>query len=225
MKFPMLQEIVIHAGDLKLEGHIATDPLPKGWVIFAHGSGSSRHSSRNNWVAKRLNQMGFATFLFDLLTIEEDSVYTNRFNIPLLANRLLMATEWLVQSEFYRGERIAYFGASTGAGAALIAAAKARASWPLYTVISRGGRPDLAGEEYLKQVSQPVLLIVGDRDYDVIKLNEEAQNELPEAELELVTGATHLFEEPGALDRVVDVVGEWLESNLPDDKREVVWME
>lgn len=221
----MFQEIVIHAGDLKLEGHISGNPHPIGWVIFAHGSGSSRHSSRNNWVAKQLNQKGFATFLFDLLTLEEDSVYSNRFNIPLLADRLRMATEWLVQSEFYRGEPIAYFGASTGAGAALIAAAKARASWPLYTVISRGGRPDLAGEEYLKQVSLPVLLIVGDRDYEVIKLNEEAQDGLEEAELELVTGATHLFEEPGTLDRVVEIVVQWLESNLPDNKREEVWME
>lgn len=221
----MFEEIIINAGDLKLEGHLSSDPHPKGWVIFAHGSGSSRKSTRNNWVAKQLNEMGFGIFLFDLLTVEEDFIYTNRFNIPLLADRLLMATEWLVQSKFYRGEPLAYFGASTGAGAALIAAARGRSSWPLYTVISRGGRPDLAGEEYLRKVSQPVLLIVGDRDYEVIKLNEEAQNELAEAELELVSGATHLFEEPGALDRVVEIVGKWLESNLPDERREESWME
>ena len=219
----MFQEIKIKHGNIELEGHLSSPGSPRGWVIFAHGSGSSRKSSRNNWVAGELNKQGFATLLFDLLTIEEDVVYQNRFNIPLLADRLLSATKWLLSSNYYHGEPLAYFGASTGAGAALIAAARADSSWPLYTVISRGGRPDLAGVEHLRDVSVPVLLIVGSLDYQVIQLNQYAENHLTNVKLSLVEGATHLFEEPGTLDAVVKICGQWLDEKLPDQKEAAVW--
>ena len=141
----MFNEISFHKR-LKLKGHIAGEKSPKAWVVFAHGSGSSRFSERNNWVAGELNKEGYATFLFDLLTSEEDLNYENRFDIELLGERLVDAVEWLVHSEFYHGEPIALYGASTGAAAALTAARKIQ-HCPIYTVISRGGRPDLAGKE------------------------------------------------------------------------------
>lgn len=217
----MFQEIVIDIDGLKLEGHLSSEDNPKAWVIFAHGSGSSRKSSRNNWVAKELNKKGYGTFLFDLLTYEEDLIYENRFNIPLLAERLINASAWLMNSKFYTGLPIAYFGASTGAGAALIAAARVPESWPLYTVISRGGRPDLAGK-FLSDVRVPVLLIVGSLDSQVIELNRLAENELKNVKLSIVEGATHLFEEPGKLEEVVHLTSTWLDLELPE-KEELRW--
>jgi putative phosphoribosyl transferase len=210
----MFQEITFEHQNKVLHGHMSWGEVSQAWVIFAHGSGSSRKSARNNWVASELNKRGFATLLFDLLTLDEDAVYMNRFNIPLLGRRLLTATEWLVNSEFYHGQPLAYFGASTGAGAALSAAAVADPSWPLFSIISRGGRPDLAGIDNLGRVNVPTLLIVGEEDEEVIKLNEKSLLELPQARLELVEGATHLFEEEGALAQVVELSVHWLKDNL-----------
>lgn len=210
----MYKEIEIADGKITLGGHLSSDRAVKGWVIFAHGSGSSRKSPRNNWVARELNQHGFGTFLFDLLTPEEDFTYRNRFNIPLLARRLLIATRWLVKSDYYHHEPLAYYGASTGAAAALMAAANADKEWPLFTVISRGGRPDLAENLNLSQLTIPVLLIVGSLDHEVIKLNEKAQEQLRSVQLTLVPGATHLFEEPGALQEVVNLSWQWLEREI-----------
>lgn len=217
----MFQEVIIEQEELKLEGHLSSPENPKAWVIFAHGSGSSRKSPRNNWIAKELNSKNYGTFLFDLLTAEEDLVYENRFNLPLLAERLLTATAWLMNSPFYTGLPIAYFGASTGGGAALIAAARSPESWPLYTVVSRGGRPDLAGK-FLKDVRVPVLLLVGGLDFQVIELNQLAENALKNVKLTLVEGATHLFEEPGKLDEVLHLTTTWLDLQLPE-KEELRW--
>ena len=210
----MIQEIIIDYKKIRLGGHISGGRNPKSWIIFAHGSGSSRKSPRNNWVAKELNQLGHATFLFDLLTPEEDLIFENRFNLPLLAERLLIATDWLRKSTFYQQEPLAYFGASTGAGAALIAAAELSHDAGLFTVISRGGRPDLAGESALQGVRVPVLLIVGSLDHEVIKLNQMAKANLSDSELKLVEGATHLFEEPGKLAEVVSLCGDWIDNKL-----------
>jgi pimeloyl-ACP methyl ester carboxylesterase len=210
----MVKEVVIRQDDLTLEGHISFELNSRAWVIFAHGSGSSRKSSRNNWVAQELNKEGHATFLFDLLTAKEDLTYENRFHISLLARRLILATQWLLESPHYQGQPIVYFGASTGAGAALMAAAQAPAEWPLLTVISRGGRPDLAEKENLNQVFIPVLLIVGSLDDQVIELNEEAAHELKNVRIDIIEGATHLFEEPGKLAAVVRRCLEWLEIQL-----------
>jgi putative phosphoribosyl transferase len=210
----MIKEITIDHEGIKLSGHISAEPKARSWIIFAHGSGSSRKSSRNNWVANELNHRGHATLLFDLLTPEEDLNYDNRFNLPLLAERLELATEWLLRSPHYKGQPLAYFGASTGAGAALIAAEKLSGDTPLFTVISRGGRPDLTGQSALRKVSVPVLLIVGSLDREVITLNEMAQSHLRNAELKLVEGATHLFEEPGKLGEVVELCADWLNEQL-----------
>lgn len=210
----MIEEISIKHGDATLLGHLYTSIKPKAWVVFAHGSGSSRMSERNNWVAKELEKLGFATMLFDLLTEREDETYMNRFNIPLLSERLLAATKWLVNSNYYKNEPIAYFGASTGAAAALVAATDT--SYPIYAVVSRGGRPDLAGFPYLNKVFVPTQLIVGSRDVDVIRLNEQALKELPDAKIVLVPGATHLFEEPGALKEVLRLAADWFDVHLQD---------
>lgn len=207
----MEQEILIKAGAVTLEGHILTSAKTRGWVIFAHGSGSSRKSSRNNWVARELNKHGFSTLLFDLLTYQEDMIYQNRFQISLLAERLLAATQWLVNSEFYKNEPIIYFGASTGAAAALMSAAEANAEWQLKGVISRGGRPDLTGEEFFSYINVPVLLIIGGYDTEVIKINLSAASKLKRVNVEIVPEATHLFEEPGKLNEVVQICLKWLD--------------
>lgn len=217
----MYQEVSIMHKDVTLEGHLSWNDNTKAWIIFAHGSGSSRHSSRNNWVARELNKHGYGTFLFDLLTPEEDETYQNRFDIPLLARRLLTATEWLMKSHYYQNEPIVYFGASTGAGAALMATAEADEGWPLFAIISRGGRPDLAGKENLKKINRPVLLIVGSLDTEVIELNKFAQSLLKNANLVLIFGATHLFEEPGTLSEVVSVTKQWLQEQLPGRNLEI----
>ena len=192
-------------------GHIAgTLSWPsagKSIVLFAHGSGSSRHSPRNRFVAERLEEAGFGTLLMDLLTVEEDENYANRFDIPLLAARLLQSAKWLKEQSVETS--IAFFGASTGAAAALIAAAEMGPS--AKAVVSRGGRPDLA-EAALSQVESPTLLIVGGMDANVLELNKQALIRLPAStikKLEVVPGATHLFEEQGALETVSQLAVEW----------------
>jgi len=201
---------------LGLEGDLVVPESAFGIVLFAHGSGSSRHSSRNRYVARTLQQSGLATLLMDLLTSEEEQIDMQtghlRFDIPLLARRLVEATDWLASEPETRDLNIGYFGASTGGGAALVAAA-GRPS-VAGAVVSRGGRPDLAGE-FLPLVKAPTLLIVGGRDEQVIELNKRAQAEIrTENRLEIVPGATHLFEEPGALERVADLARSWFERHL-----------
>jgi pimeloyl-ACP methyl ester carboxylesterase len=210
----MEKEIIFQHEGRQLFGHITKVSHSKAWVIFAHGSGSSRKSSRNNWVARKLNQNGFSTLVIDLLTKGEDEIFQNRFDIPLLSKRLLAATGWLVHCPYYDQTPIAYFGASTGAAAALEACANAPDSIQLFAIISRGGRPDLASEEALGEVFIPTLLIVGSRDDEVIRLNEYAKTYLFDAKLVLIPGATHLFEETGALEEVVNLASNWLESHL-----------
>ncbi len=176
--------------------------------IFAHGSGSSSRSPRNVAVAQRLNRDGLATLLFDLLTDDEAADRRNVFDIPLLGRRLKVATEQVAGEEDVRDAPVGYFGASTGAAAALTAAADLGPEL-IAAVVSRGGRPDLAGEK-LAQVASPTLLIVGGRDPEVLRLNEEARRRLKgESELVVIPGATHLFEEPGALERVAELAAEW----------------
>jgi putative phosphoribosyl transferase len=206
-----MNEVQIQAGRAILSG---TLHLPKGagaLVLFAHGSGSSRHSPRNQFVARTLNNAGLATLLFDLLTQEEETVdlrtREHRFNIHLLAERLVHATRWAKQQEETRDLRIGYFGSSTGGAAALVAAAEAPQD--IGAVVSRGGRPDLAGEA-LPKVQAPTLLIVGGNDDIVIELNEQARDQMRcEVKLEIIPGATHLFEEPGALEKVAQLASDW----------------
>ena len=195
---------------LGLEGTLALPAGARAVVAFAHGSGSSRRSPRNRRVAAALGSRGLGTLLFDLLT-EEEAV-DRVFDIPLLAERLLDATRWLAEQSETRALRIGYFGASTGAAAALVAAA--RAERDIGAVVSRGGRPDLAGSG-LARVRAPTLLIVGGRDAGVLDLNRAALAALRcEKELAIVPGATHLFEEPGALDEVIELAGSWFTAHL-----------
>ena len=203
----------IPAGRLVLEGDLTVSMSPRGLVIFAHGSGSSRHSSRNRSVATALNQRGFATLLFDLLTTQEDSDPATRFDIALLAKRLEAALDWARLESSLRNLRIGLFGASTGAAAA-IAVAAARPG-EVAAVVSRGGRPDLAGTQTLSQVRTHTLLIVGGADLQVLELNHSAQAAMHTwAELAIVPGASHLFEEPGALKQVAVVAADWFEQWL-----------
>ena len=205
-------EVQIEAGNVLLDGTLGLPPTPGGIVVFAHGSGSGRHSPRNRFVAKALHQAGQATLLFDLLTSQEETrdVRTGhiRFNIPLLADRLRGAAEWVRRDSRTRGLSLGYFGASTGAAAALVAAAATHAL--VRAVVSRGGRPDLAGDA-LEQVRTPTLLIVGGDDVPVIGLNRQALARLsaPDKELVIVPGAGHLFEEPGTLEEVARLAAEW----------------
>jgi putative phosphoribosyl transferase len=197
--------------DIFLEGNLSVPSDAKGIVLFAHGSGSSRHSPRNQFVARTLNNAGLATLLIDLLTPDEEAIDQRtrelRFDIGLLAERLVCAIEWLTKQNETRALNIGLFGASTGAGAALLAAAL-RASL-VSAVVSRGGRPDLAGV-VLSQVQAPTLLSVGEADQEVIELNKQSTRELQNIHrLELVPGATHLFEEPGALEEVARLAQEW----------------
>jgi pimeloyl-ACP methyl ester carboxylesterase len=183
-------------------------------VIFAHGSGSSRHSVRNRFVAETLNRRGFATLLFDLLTPQEDRDRAARFDIALLARRLEEALDWARRESAQRDLPIALFGASTGAAAALVVAA--RRPGDVDAVVSRGGRPDLAGAEALSLVRAPTLLLVGGADQEVLALNRAAQVVIgARAELVVVPGATHLFEEPGALAQVATTSADWLARVLP----------
>src|SRR6058998_3319603 len=206
-----MSEVRIPAGRAMLDGNLTIIAQAKGLVLFAHGSGSSRHSPRNQFVARTLNEAGLATLLFDLLTPEEESVdlYTreHRFDIGLLAERLVWATKWAKEQNETRDLLIGYFGSSTGGGAALVAAAELPNE--VGAVVSRGGRPDLAGDA-LPKVQAPTLLIVGGNDDIVIELNELARDQMRcEVKLEIVPGATHLFEEPGALERVAKLAAEW----------------
>ena len=200
------------AGPGMLEGNLNLPGQPRGIVLFAHGSGSSRHSPRNRFVAGVLNQAGLATLLLDLLTPEEEvqDAHTAhlRFDIGLLAERLVAATDWLRQTAATRSLALGYFGASTGAAAALVAAAERPDV--VQAVVSRGGRPDLAGPA-LPLVRSATLLIVGGNDTPVIGLNREAFDRLtvPTKQLVIVPGATHLFEEPGALDQVAQLAADW----------------
>lgn len=210
----MFKKVSLTVGDVKLLGHLSHTAPVKAWIIFAHGSGSSHKSKRNNWVAGELNKAGFGTLLFDLLTETEDQTFLNRFNIPLLASRLRGATEWLLNQVEYKGEGIGYFGASTGAAAALMAARLADVAWPLFAIVSRGGRPDLVLPEILHEITIPTLLIVGGHDFEVLEFNESSQSHLSNAKLAIVPGATHLFEEPGAMGEVVKMSSAWFSQNL-----------
>lgn len=198
--------VTIAEGSVVLAGTLAMPLNAKGLVIFAHGSGSSRFSPRNQNIARALNLAGLGTLLFDLLSEEESIDRTKVFDIPLLASRLSLATDWVRSKTFLEDIPIGYFGASTGGGAALWAAADGKHH--ISAIVSRGGRPDLAGER-LKKVSSPTLLIVGSDDHDVIELNKKALSELANVRLTLVPGATHLFEEPGALDVVSREAADW----------------
>lgn len=196
---------------LTLNGNLRLPPQPRGIVVFAHGSGSSRFSPRNQFVARSLHSAGFATLLLDLLTEQEEILDQARghlrFDIPLLSQRVLAATQWLLTQPVSAKLKVGYFGASTGAAAALVAAAQQPEH--VVTIVSRGGRPDLA-DTALEQVQAPTLLIVGSHDKQVIDLNEKALARLNvEKRLELVPGATHLFEEPGTLEQVADLAQQW----------------
>lgn len=205
-------EVKIKIDRVRLGGILKLPDKTRGLVIFAHGSGSSRLSPRNKLVADFLNEARFATLLFDLLTAEEDEIYANRFNIPLLADRLASATAWALEQTAVKHLPIGYFGASTGSAAALIAAAKLGAT--IQAVASRGGRPDLA-EDVLGKVPAPTLLIVGGHDPEVIELNQSAYEQLTcIKELKIVAGATHLFEEPGALEEVSRLAADWFSKYL-----------
>ena len=208
--------VQIPVSKVTLNGNLTIPPNAKGIVVFAHGSGSSRFSPRNIRVAKDINQAGIAILLIDLLTAEEEKIDEStgefRFNIDLLAERVVEATQWLKKNPATQHLAVGYFGASTGAAAALMAAAKLPEL--VKAVVSRGGRPDLAAE-YLPQVKVPTLLIVGGNDSVVIELNREAMKRMvSEKRLEIVPGATHLFEEPGKLEHVSALAVNWFSKYL-----------
>src|SRR6266496_5469875 len=211
-----MSEVQIPAGRAVLAGNLAIPDGAVALVLFAHGSGSSRHSPRNQFVARTLKDAGLATLLFDLLTPEEEAIDMRtrelRFNIGLLAERLVDATRWAKQQERTHDLRLGYFGSSTGAGAALVAAAEIPKD--VGAVVSRGGRPDLAGDA-LPKVQAPTLLIVGGNDDIVIELNEQACDRMHfEVKLEIIPGATHLFEEPGTLEKVAKLASDWFSLHL-----------
>jgi putative phosphoribosyl transferase len=213
-----VREIEIPAKGARLKGDLRIPNGVRGLILFAHGSGSSRHSPRNQYVAGVLQEAGFATLLFDLLTEAEERIDRStaelRFDIELLTERLVQATAWIAGQEELKGVRMGYFGASTGAAAALVATARVK---DVAAVVSRGGRPDLAGTT-LSRVSAPVLLIVGSEDRDVLALNEAAAARLTsENTLEVIPGATHLFEEPGAMEQVAQLARRWFERFLGHD--------
>ena len=225
------QSVQIPIDSLSLSGDLDALHGVQGIVLFAHGSGSSRHSPRNRYVAKVLQEANLGTLLFDLLTEDEERIDEQtrhlRFDIGLLADRLIGATDWLLErfdaTKTDSVPSIGYFGASTGAAAALVAAAK-RAD-TIKAVVSRGGRPDLAGDEYLNQVRAPTLLLVGGNDEQVIELNQEAYDKLKflkeedEKRLTIIPGATHLFEEPGKLDEVAQLASGWFAHFLKHQTR------
>ena len=212
----MVSEVRVRTGHAVVPGNLTIPERAVALVLFAHGSGSSRHSPRNQFVARTLNQAGLGTFLFDLLTPEEEAIdlhtLEHRFNISLLAERLEYATKWAAQQEQTRNLRLGYFGSSTGGAAALVAAAEL--SQQIGAVVSRGGRPDLAGD-FLSKVQSPTLLIVGGNDHVVIELNEMARHQMHcEVNLDIIPGATHLFEEPGALEKVAKLASGWFTLHL-----------
>lgn len=214
---PAIREVRIPAGAAWLYGDLCVPAGAVGLVLFAHGSGSGRHSARNRQVAARLQQAGIATLLFDLLTAQEEQVdihtREHRFDIPLLTGRMQDATAWAQAQPQLRELPIGYFGASTGSAAALIAAA--RLGSRVKAVVSRGGRPDLAGPAALAAVVAPTLLIVGGADHGVIELNREAFARMQcEKRLAVVPHATHLFEEPGTLEQVADLAAGWFAAHM-----------
>ena len=207
--------VALELGSVKLAGDLTVPSSAEAIVLFAHGSGSSRHSSRNQAVAAALQKAGLGTLLFDLLSDKEEAIDARtaelRFDIPLLAHRLLGATHWVEAADGLRDLQIGYFGASTGAAAALVAAAEEQR---VGAVVSRGGRPDLA-QSALERVTSSTLLIVGGADSSVIAMNEEAMTQLRCAKrMDIVPGASHLFEEPGALERVSELARDWFVDKL-----------
>jgi dienelactone hydrolase len=212
-----METVRIPVVGVTLEADVVRPPHVRGLVLFAHGSGSSRHSPRNRYVAEQLQEAGLVTVLVDLLTPDEDKIDARtaelRFDIPKLAVRLIALADWLAGRAYTGGLGIGVFGASTGAAAALIAAAARPGT--VQAVVSRGGRPDLAGD-FLRLVRQPTLLIVGERDHQVLEYNRAALPKLAgETRLEVVPGATHLFEEPGALEEVARLARDWFVHHLP----------
>lgn len=207
------REVSIPVGRVALPGTLTLPAPARGIVLFAHGSGSSRQSPRNRYVAQVLVDAGIATLLFDLLTPSEDRRYETRFDIALLTERLLGATAWLATQPDVQPLPVGYFGASTGAAAALQAAAGAGRD--VRAVVSRGGRPDLAGASALARVTAPTLLLVGGEDVEVIELNRAAKSHMRcDCEIAIVPGATHLFEEPGTLEAVAVAARDWFVRHL-----------
>lgn len=203
-----LMEVELALADCTLPGLLRMPEVARSMVIFSHGSGSSRLSKRNNYVADHLLQAGIGSLLFDLLTSEEDRDYENRFDIGLLTRRLLSATQWIRELDHGMLLNLGYFGASTGAASALRAAAAEGTG--IRAVVSRGGRPDLAGKEALHGVRAATLLIVGAEDHPVLELNREAYNEMECTRwMEIIPGATHLFSEEGKMEHVASLAGHW----------------
>ena len=220
---PVSREVRIPSGDAWLYGDLALPAGFAGVVLFAHGSGSGRHSARNRQVAQYLQQAGIATLLFDLLTAQEEQVdlhtREHRFDIPLLTRRMQDATAWMASQPDLMRAPIGFFGASTGSAAALIAAA--RLGDQISALVSRGGRPDLAGSAALTAVRAPTLLIVGGADHGVIELNQEAYKRMQcHKGLFIVPGATHLFEERGALEQVADAAASWFAKHMATAEHE-----
>ena len=196
---------------IELEGDLQIPKNAKGLVIFAHGSGSSRKSVRNNFVAEIIRKAELATFLFDLLTEEEDTIYENRFNIPVLAQRLSLVTDYIKRQPEIEKLKLGYFGASTGAAAAIISSAERN---DIKAIVSRGGRPDMA-EGFLSKLLTPSLLIIGGNDEIVIELNDKAFSQIQcEKEMIIIPGATHLFEEPGTLEEAAKLATNWFTKYL-----------
>ncbi|MBW4359624.1 dienelactone hydrolase family protein [Flavobacterium taihuense] len=209
-------EIDIPVDEFILKGNLTIPKNANSLVIFSHGSGSSRFSTRNNFVARILNQSKIATLLTDLLTMEEDEIYENRFDIELLTQRLITVTNYASELPILKKLPVGYFGASTGAASALKAAA--RLKHMVKAIVSRGGRPDLALDD-LKLIEAPTLLIVGSRDHVVIELNEQAYKYLTcYKKLEIIDGATHLFEEPGKLEEVAYLASKWFTEHIANSK-------
>ncbi|WP_435157477.1 dienelactone hydrolase family protein [Haladaptatus sp. DFWS20] len=206
------QLVEIPVDGVELEGELIVPEGATGLVVFSHGSGSSRKSPRNNYVASVIRERGVGTLLFDLLTEEEDMTYETRFDIPLLTERLTKVTEWLEQENATKNLQYGYFGSSTGAASALRAAGQIGPTAD--AVVSRGGRVDLA-TDVLDQVAAPTLFLIGGRDYQVLDLNREAYERLQcEKNLEIIEGAGHLFAEPGALEHVAELAADWFEIHL-----------
>ena len=202
----------IPIGNVTLDGNLTIPSFPKGLIIFSHGSGSSRLSARNRMVAEKINDNGFATLLFDLLTEEEDRIYANRFNIPLLSDRLLLVTKWMKSQPFHTGYGLGYFGASTGAASAFFAAAELGKS--VQAVVARGGRPDLA-LAIAGKITAPTLLLVGSMDKVVLECNETFFDQLNcTKKLQVIQGASHLFEEKGKLEEVAEAAKDWFTKYL-----------
>ncbi len=205
-------EVYIPLDGIFLRGMLCVPENATGIVVFSHGSGSSRLSPRNNYVAQILQKRGLATLLFDLLTEDEDRIYANRFNIDLLTVRLVDVTHWIQSDERTKGLTIGLFGASTGGASALRTAAFYKDD--VSAVVSRGGRPDLAMAK-LQEVTAPTLLLVGESDYEVLELNRKAYEKLQcECKLQIIPGASHLFSEPGKLEQVAEQTADWFEKWL-----------